>query len=165
MGWPTSLPHSQQKDHRVWWYGAHNTGAWRKMGELFQSAYWQWSKSLQKGSTAKASKRWAYVCGSLSDDEPPKKSKKVVGTAPAPQTLGDGEIRDDTLSVASSDDDLDELDIISLQHSQLLPLTQKMNTHLCTLHSFIENGLWILRPQKWLKSQKRLNQDLPSLQD
>ena len=53
------------------------------------------------------------VCDSWSDDEPLQKSKKAVGTAPAPpQTLGDaetdsdGEIRDDTLSAAGSDHDL-----------------------------------------------------------
>lgn len=69
-------------------------------------------KILAEGSAAKASKRRAQVSDSSSDDEPPKKSKKAVGTAPAPQTLGDaetdsdGEIRDDTLSVAGSDDDL-----------------------------------------------------------
>ena len=74
-------------------------------------------KILAEGSAAKASKRRAQVCDSSSDDEPPKKSKKAVGTAPAPQTLGDaetvsdGEIRDDTLSAAGSDDDLlNELD-------------------------------------------------------
>ena len=44
-------------------------------------------KILADGSAAKASKRRAHVCDSSSDDEPPKKSKKAVGTAPAPQTL------------------------------------------------------------------------------
>ena len=74
-------------------------------------------KILAEGSAAKASKRRAHVCDSSSDDEPPKKSKKAVGTAPAPQTLGDaemtrldsdGEIRGDTFG--SDDDLLVELD-------------------------------------------------------
>ena len=82
---------------------------------------------LAEGSAAKANKRRAQVCDSWSDDEPPKKSKKAVGTAPAPQTLGDaetdsdGEIRDNTLSAAGSDHellveldkDLDEGDTVS----------------------------------------------------
>ena len=96
------MPHSQQSESAT--ESGDTARTIQALEEKWENRFDQLSamiKVLAEGSAAKANKRRAQVCDSWSDDEPLQKSKKAVGTAPAPpQTLGDaetdsdGEIRD-----------------------------------------------------------------------